>query len=700
MRAAPSGSSERTGPPARPPVWLLDLASAVAWTAAITGALLAGGGIWEQVNGGDLHAMFVPWYEYGARVLVEERRLPLWTPYQFCGTPVLGLGQSAVLYPPVLLTFAVLPPRAALQALYSEHVFLLAWGLTLYGRRHGIGRTAAGLAALVCVVGIFRGPLLAGVDHPAFLACAAWVPWLLLCWERALRDPPARWIACFALCAALQWVAGYPDFSVDLPVLLGVMALVRPEASLARRIGTLTLGLVLGAALAAVQLLPIAEAVAESPRLDTKFHPLLRSIFAVKSGAQLGATLLYRLGPGGMLLVAVGLFSRTRLAWLAALLWALFALNPPFRWLYLLPPFSGLRFPFGWSGCAAVLLGLFAGAGLVTLGQARMRAVRLAGAALALTAVGFGLTAVARAPRSVPPFHPGSAAYRAPDLGLVAARVERLRHVMDAVATHDAPRVLSEREATAGAAIRHALPLANGHDPSVPPRRVVELLEHAGLYDSLGVYRRRDWEALAARPEIATLLGVGLVVVPEHKSGPLRAAGFTQVGTLPPGDALLARRALPRARLVHHVEEATDAQGTLELLLAPRRNLDGVAVIEAGALPAALAEPPAGALEHVEILQDLPEQVTLDVVAAAPALLVLTDTFYPGWAATVDGEPAAIIRADHAFRGVRLETGRHRVVFRYQPASVRRGAAVSAVAAVVVILCVVWPGGRRRTGGR
>jgi hypothetical protein len=681
------------------PVWLLDLGSAAVWTAAITGALLGGGGIWEQVNSGDLHAMFVPWYEYAARVLVEERRLPLWNPQQFCGTPVLGLGQSAVLYPPVLLSFAVLSPPAALQALYAEHVFLLAWGLTLYGRRHGIGRTAAGLAALVSVVGIFRGPLLAGVDHPAFLACAAWTPWLLLCWERALRDPPARWIACFALCAALQWTAGYPDFSVDLAIFLGVMALVRPETSLTRRTGTLALGLVLGAALAAVQLLPVAEAVAESPRLDTRFHPLLRSIFAVKSGAQLGAMLLYRLGPGALLLVAAGLWrpTRTRLAWLAALLWALFALNRPFRWLYLFPPFSGLRFPFGWSGYAAVLLGLFAGAGLVTLWQARARAVRVAGAALALTAVGFGLTAVARAPRSVPPFDPGSTAYRAPDLGLVAARVERLRQVMDAAAPHAGPRVLSEREAAAGAAIRHALPLANGHDPSVPPRRVVELLGRAGLYDGLGLYRRRDWKDLAAQPEIATLLGVGLVVVPEDETGPLRAAGFTLVGTLPPDDAVLARRALPRARLVHRVEEATSAEHALELLLVPARDPSGIAVIEAGALPAGLAEPPGGALEHVQILEDISEQVTLDVVAAAPALLVLTDTFYPGWEATVDGEPAPIVRADHAFRGVRLAAGRHRVVFRYQPASVRRGATVSAVAALVVILCAASPAGRRRT---
>jgi hypothetical protein len=694
----PARSRRPNGRPPGRPVWLLDLAAAAAWTAAITGALLAGGGIWEHVNSGDLHAMLVPWYEHAARAVVREGRLPLWDPNQFCGTPVLGLGQSAVLYPPVLLAFAVLPPRAALQFLYAEHVFLLTLGFTLYGRRHGIGRTAAGLAALVAVVGILRGPLLAGVDHPAFLGCVAWVPWLLLCWERALTDPPARWIACFAVCAALQWVAGYPDFAIDLPVLLGVMALVRPEATLGRRLGTLALGLGLGAALAAVQLWPIAETVGESPRLDTRFHTLLRSIFAVKAVSQLGTTLLYRLGPGALALAAAGLWppTRLRLAWLAALLWALFALNWPLRSLYLVPPFSGLRFPFGWSGYASVLVGLFAGAGLATLLRARARAARVAGAALALTAVGFGLTAVARAPRSVPPFDPGSASYRAPDLELVAARVAELRRLQTAAApaTNGAPRVLSEREAAAAAGIRHALPLPNGHDPSVPPRRIVDLLERAALYDGLGLYRHRDWAGLAAEAEVATLLGIGLVVVPTSKVDPLRAAGFAPVGTLPAGDTVLARRALPRARLVHRLEETTGAEDTLALLFSPGRDAEAVAVVEAGRRPP-VAEAPAGASEHISIVEDLPERLTLDVGAAAPALLVLTDTFYPGWQATVDGEPVAIVRADHAFRGVPVNTGRHRVVFLYAPASLRRGAAVSLVAALGVILCLAWPGARR-----
>ena len=76
---------------------------------------------------------------------------------------------------------------------------------------------------------------------------------------------------------------------------------------------------------------------------------------------------------------------------------------------------------------------------------------------------------------------------------------------------------------------------------------------------------------------------------------------------------------------------------------------------------------------------------------------MLTETFYPGWRATVDDAPARILRADHAFRGVRLDPGRHVVRFRYLPRSLLLGAAISLAATVVAVLCIVRPS-RPRAG--
>ena len=70
--------------------------------------------------------------------------------------------------------------------------------------------------------------------------------------------------------------------------------------------------------------------------------------------------------------------------------------------------------------------------------------------------------------------------------------------------------------------------------------------------------------------------------------------------------------------------------------------------------------------------------------------LVLTDAWFPGWTAHVDGRETRVERADHAFRAVKLGPGRHDVEFRYAPMSIRLGLALSALAAVVTGV-LAWP---------
>jgi uncharacterized membrane protein YfhO len=80
-----------------------------------------------------------------------------------------------------------------------------------------------------------------------------------------------------------------------------------------------------------------------------------------------------------------------------------------------------------------------------------------------------------------------------------------------------------------------------------------------------------------------------------------------------------------------------------------------------------------------------PERVVVRARTERPAVLVLTDVFFPGWRVRVDGRDAPIERVDYLFRGVRLTPGRHVVEFRYEPASWRVGLAVSGLAALVLV---------------
>ncbi|HVM62087.1 MAG TPA: YfhO family protein [Verrucomicrobiae bacterium] len=68
--------------------------------------------------------------------------------------------------------------------------------------------------------------------------------------------------------------------------------------------------------------------------------------------------------------------------------------------------------------------------------------------------------------------------------------------------------------------------------------------------------------------------------------------------------------------------------------------------------------------------------------------VLLSDTYYPGWHATVDGVPAPIYRADYVLRAVFVTPGEHEVEFRYEPLSFRLGAAMSGV--TVIVVAVAW----------
>ncbi len=67
----------------------------------------------------------------------------------------------------------------------------------------------------------------------------------------------------------------------------------------------------------------------------------------------------------------------------------------------------------------------------------------------------------------------------------------------------------------------------------------------------------------------------------------------------------------------------------------------------------------------------------LRVWAPGRRMLILSETFFPGWEVWVDGQKGKICRANHAFRAIPLNPGVHQVLMAYEPLSVRLGAAVS-----------------------
>lgn len=85
-----------------------------------------------------------------------------------------------------------------------------------------------------------------------------------------------------------------------------------------------------------------------------------------------------------------------------------------------------------------------------------------------------------------------------------------------------------------------------------------------------------------------------------------------------------------------------------------------------------------------DILRYEPEHVTIRTHSNTSALLTLTDTYYPGWAAAVDGKPAAIRRTDASLRAVDVPAGTHIVSMEYMPQSVKMGTIMTVASLIAV----------------
>lgn len=134
-------------------------------------------------------------------------------------------------------------------------------------------------------------------------------------------------------------------------------------------------------------------------------------------------------------------------------------------------------------------------------------------------------------------------------------------------------------------------------------------------------------------------------------------------------------QALPRAYLAHRTELAPSFKEAQAASARDGSDLKDMAVIEEG--PPAWYSPSQGPMEYpgVKITGYKANTVVMKINADKDALLVLTDIYYPGWKAYVDGTEEKIYRVNGLVRGVFVKAGSHTVEFRYIPSSFIAGAA-------------------------
>jgi hypothetical protein len=361
----------------------------------------------------DLAYQFLAWRQFGFGQMASGN-LPLWNPHIFSGTPYLASFQSALFYPPNGLHL-FLPLGLAISWTYALHTFLMGLIMSLWARYRGAGLAGQILAGVIMM---FSGPffLHGFAGHLPHLAAMAWAPLIFLATD-ALADGKGRvWILVGAGAVALQILAGHPQYVYYTGLMVGAYALLRArKANLRNLLPGLFASYLLGAALAAIQLVPGLEASAENIRTSglpydmaaglslapvqglTALAPYIFGhhgaipLFGIKlSPAYLGLGYLWEMcifvGIAGLAMAGLGFSGLRREQKIAVgamlaltMVLAMGRHTPVHQVLYrCLPYFSSFRVPAKFAFFTTMFLALLAAEGVRVLGQGeRHRALKV-----------------------------------------------------------------------------------------------------------------------------------------------------------------------------------------------------------------------------------------------------------------------------------------------------------------------------------
>ncbi|MBI3892476.1 MAG: hypothetical protein HY303_13210 [Candidatus Wallbacteria bacterium] len=174
----------------------------------------------------------------------------------------------------------------------------------------------------------------------------------------------------------------------------------------------------------------------------------------------------------------------------------------------------------------------------------------------------------------------------------------------------------------------------------------------------------------------------------------LERLGLVRLAALQDGCVYEIRNTCPRARAVYSWRVAAP-----DMASKPTLTPCGEVLVDSPP-PAGLRQQPGLPCTPVALVEESSTRVRLRVDMASGGLLVLADLAYPGWTADVDGHPSAPVVCDCVLRGVWLGRGAHDVTFRFDPASVRQGLAVTEVSGVLLALVCLGAYRRRRSAAR
>lgn len=693
---------------------------------------------------GDFSGQFVTFAAYQA-ARFGQGEVPLWNPYNNGGLPFLADTQAAVFYPPRLLTIALANSTGgwryhALELEMTAHVLACTLLMYAFVRRLTLGQRGSVAGGLAAALIAGYGGFMTGYPplQLALLEAAIWLPLAALGLLEAARAsrPHAGWLLLSGLALGLSWMAGHPQTSYFLTLLL-IAGWAHHVWRRRWRWTTFAGGVLLfgGAAfaLSAVQLISGLEYLPRTARADFTYDaksngfPIQDIVQFVFPGVVSLFSPLYA-GAAALLLASSAVFRRLPHSgfwagvFMLALLWSLGEHSAVYPLLYNTLP--GLRFFRGQERAAFLVassLAVLAGIGLAALPgwqPAAHIATRLRQALLGVSLAGgavFALVFVAwLGAREAYATVIGAFAFGAAMLALACALFAWLtRRPRPAAAFVLLPLVIAFELFSTGqnhAAVYAPAPPDAQLSMTAPPLIAQVLTDDTPAFrvdgqrglggNEASLYAVQDirgisplflsgprelidtpfpnppaWELFAVR---YVLTDWAELPVPSRIVG----AGEDRYG---PVNLHLLSDPRPFAQVMTEIVTAPTAGQALTLSGSGSVSLRNAIVLEQPTTVQYSAALPTPAVVHAFA----PEHIEISGSTEAGGVLSLSMVYYPGWQALLNGQPAPILRAYGALQAVEVPPGPFTLQLRYQPASALIGGVVSAAAWLLFVPVVV-----------
>lgn len=235
---------------------------------------------------------------------------------------------------------------------------------------------------------------------------------------------------------------------------------------------------------------------------------------------------------------------------------------------------------------------------------------------------------------------------------------------------------------------------AEGYDP-VNLKRYSELLSAANEGEFKGIASRSDAlipnadilpteDKQSYRLRLLDLLGVKLVgyySADLKKLETFKSDRFVPIWQKDGFVIFENKKVFPRAFLVPEAVYADSSKEAIRQILDPQVDLRKKIILEEKVVPEnSDGEKPQG---KAEIARYSPNKVVIKTETNTSQFLVLTDSFYPAWQATIDNNPTKIYPADYALRGIVVPKGDHEIIFEYKSKMFMMGTLISTLSLLI-----------------